>query len=305
MAAKEAQSTFDLQIKLLLIGGSGVGKTCLLQRYVNNSFSPTLISTTRGIDFKIKTVCLDGKVVKLQIWDTAGQELTLTRFRPITTAYFRGAQGILLVYDVCDRGSFESIAKWIEQIMQHADINAVKILIGNKCDADPSKIQVSKVEGQALADQNNLKFLITSAENDISVTEAFELVARDVANRSLSSSSLHFLPPSSLPLQQRKDALRSDADIWDKRAVEAVMFLKLELPSVGPNFAQFAETSFTMYGFEEFCNRISAKLSTGVLLPPSWMEQLKFKIEVGFPPPGWITRGTNSVGDSIPLATIV
>ena len=178
MAAKDGRSTFDLQIKLLMIGDSGVGKTCLLLRYANDSFSPTFI-TTIGIDFKIKTVVLDNTVVKLQIWDTAGQE----RFRTITTSYFRGAQGILLVYDVCDRGSFENITNWIGQIEQHADINVTKILIGNKCDADPGKIQVTEAEGQALADQYGIKFFLTSAKNDLRVTEAFESVARDVMNR--------------------------------------------------------------------------------------------------------------------------
>jgi Ras-related protein Rab-8A len=181
MAAKDARSTFDLQIKLLMIGDSGVGKTCLLLRYANDSFSPTFI-TTIGIDFKIKTVCLDNTVVKLQIWDTAGQE----RFRTITTSYFRGAQGILLVYDVCDRGSFENISNWIGQIEQHADINVTKVLIGNKCDADPSKIQVTEAEGQALADQYGIKFFLTSAKNNLNVTEAFESVARDVMNRVMS-----------------------------------------------------------------------------------------------------------------------
>jgi len=104
---------FDMQIKLLMIGDSGVGKTCLLLRYANDSFSPTFI-TTIGIDFKIKNIELDSKRIKLQIWDTAGQE----RFRTITTSYFRGAQGILLVYDVTDRGSFNSIRNWVGQIQQ-------------------------------------------------------------------------------------------------------------------------------------------------------------------------------------------
>jgi Ras-related protein Rab-8A len=127
----------------------------------------------------LQTVPIDNHVVKLQIWDTAGQE----RFRTITTSYFRGAQGILLVYDVQDRGSFENISNWVGQIEQHADINVTKVLIGNKCDADPSKIQVTEAEGQALADQYGIKFFLTSAKNNIRVTEAFEAVARDVKNR--------------------------------------------------------------------------------------------------------------------------
>lgn len=110
-----------LQIKLLMIGDSGVGKTCLLLRYAKDSFAPTYI-TTIGIDFKIKDLTVklksgEEKNVKMQIWDTAGQE----RFRTITTSYFRGAQGILLVYDVTDRKSFDSIRNWVTQLENHAD----------------------------------------------------------------------------------------------------------------------------------------------------------------------------------------
>ena len=98
-----ANQTAPRQIKLLLIGDSGVGKSCCLLRFSEDSFTPSFI-TTIGIDFKIRTIELDGKRVKLQIWDTAGQE----RFRTITTAYYRGAMGILLVYDVTDEKSFNS-----------------------------------------------------------------------------------------------------------------------------------------------------------------------------------------------------
>mmetsp|Transcript_16388 Transcript_16388/g.19376 ORF Transcript_16388/g.19376 Transcript_16388/m.19376 type:complete len:174 (-) Transcript_16388:500-1021(-) len=154
---------FDMQIKLLMIGDSGVGKTCLLLRYANDSFSPTFI-TTIGIDFKIKNIELDSKRIKLQIWDTAGQE----RFRTITTSYFRGAQGILLVYDVTDRGSFNSIRNWVGQIQQHADVHVNKILIGNKCDMDEQRV-VSTEEGQNLAKEYGIQFFETSAKNDNNV----------------------------------------------------------------------------------------------------------------------------------------
>ena len=110
----EAQLTRLLQIKLLLIGDSGVGKSCCLLRFSEDSFTPSFI-TTIGIDFKIRTIELDGKRVKLQIWDTAGQE----RFRTITTAYYRGAMGILLVYDVTDERSFNST--FIEQVLFGTD----------------------------------------------------------------------------------------------------------------------------------------------------------------------------------------
>ena len=105
------QQAFDVLVKLLLIGDSGVGKSCLLLRYSDDKFNTSHI-TTIGIDFKIKTVDLDQKKVKMQIWDTAGQE----RFRTITAAYYRGAHGVLLVYDVTDEGSFENVRNWMRNI---------------------------------------------------------------------------------------------------------------------------------------------------------------------------------------------
>lgn len=170
-------NAFDMQIKLLMIGDSGVGKTCLLLRYANDSFSPTFI-TTIGIDFKIKNIQLDGKRIKLQIWDTAGQE----RFRTITTSYFRGAQGILLVYDVTDRNSFISIRNWVAQIQMHADVNVNKILIGNKCDVQDQRA-ISYEEGEALAKEYNIHFYETSAKQDLNVEKSFITIATDVKNR--------------------------------------------------------------------------------------------------------------------------
>uniref|UniRef100_M3ZEL7 small monomeric GTPase n=1 Tax=Xiphophorus maculatus TaxID=8083 RepID=M3ZEL7_XIPMA len=103
--------TYDYLFKLLLIGDSGVGKTCVLFRFSEDAFNSTFISTI-GIDFKIRTIELDGKKIKLQIWDTAGQE----RFRTITTAYYRGAMGIMLVYDITNEKSFDNIKNWIRNI---------------------------------------------------------------------------------------------------------------------------------------------------------------------------------------------
>ncbi|KAF4306993.1 putative rab gtpase protein [Botryosphaeria dothidea] len=157
-----------LQIKLLLIGDSGVGKSCCLLRFSEDSFTPSFI-TTIGIDFKIRTIELDGKRVKLQIWDTAGQE----RFRTITTAYYRGAMGILLVYDVTDERSFNK---------QHATEGVNKILIGNKCDWE-EKRAVSTEQGQALADELGIPFLEVSAKSNINVDKAFYSLAADIKKR--------------------------------------------------------------------------------------------------------------------------
>ena len=110
---------------------AGVGKSCLLLRYSDDSFTSSFI-TTIGIDFKIKSILVDESKVKLQIWDTAGQE----RFRTITTAYYRGAMGILLVYDVSDENSFINVRNWMRQIDQNAAENVNRVLIGNKADVD-------------------------------------------------------------------------------------------------------------------------------------------------------------------------
>eukprot|EP00899_Mesostigma_viride_P009616 jgi/Mesvir1/18656/Mv17156-RA.1 len=141
------------------------------------SFSTSFI-TTIGIDFKIRTVELDGKRIKLQIWDTAGQE----RFRTITTAYYRGAMGILLVYDVTDESSFNNVRSWIRNIEQHASDSVNKILVGNKCDME-DKRQVPTSRGQALADEFGIQFFETSAKSNINVDKAFCTIARDIKAR--------------------------------------------------------------------------------------------------------------------------
>ncbi|KAE8789875.1 ras-related protein RABE1c-like [Hordeum vulgare] len=155
-----------------------VGKSCLLLRFSDGSFTTSFI-TTIGIDFKIRTIELDGKRIKLQIWDTAGQE----RFRTITTAYYRGAMGILLVYDVTDESSFNNIRNWIRNIEQHASDNVNKILIGNKADMDESKRAVSTAKGQALADEYGIQFFETSAKTNLNVEQVFFSIARDIKQR--------------------------------------------------------------------------------------------------------------------------
>ncbi|CAO3594581.1 unnamed protein product [Absidia cylindrospora] len=170
-------ASYDYLIKLLLIGDSGVGKSCLLLRFSDDSFTPSFI-TTIGIDFKIRTIELDGKRIKLQIWDTAGQE----RFRTITTAYYRGAMGILLVYDVTDERSFANVRNWFSNIEQHANEGVNKILIGNKCDMEEKRV-VTKEQGEALASELDIQFMETSAKANIGVEEAFFDLARDIKKR--------------------------------------------------------------------------------------------------------------------------
>ncbi|GLT65069.1 hypothetical protein SLA2020_375210 [Shorea laevis] len=180
-----ARADYDNLIKLLLIGDSSVGKSCLLLRFSDASCTTNPISTI-VIDYKVKTIELDGKRIKLQIWDTAGQE----RFRTMTTAYYRGATGILLVYDVTHESSFNNIKYWIRNIEQHASDNVNKILVGNKADMDESKRAVPPAKGQALADEYGIKFFETSAKTNLNVEEVFFSIARDVKQRLADTDSM-------------------------------------------------------------------------------------------------------------------
>ena len=116
---------------MLLIGNSGVGKSSLLVRFAEDIFTDNFMPTI-GVDFKIKTVDVDSKQIKLQIWDTAGQE----RFKTITSSYYKGAHGIIVVYDITDRESFSNIQTWMAEVEKHASDNISRILVGNKCDLE-------------------------------------------------------------------------------------------------------------------------------------------------------------------------
>ncbi|PWY69805.1 putative rab GTPase SrgA [Aspergillus sclerotioniger CBS 115572] len=190
-------------IKLLLIGDSGVGKSCCLLRFSEDSFTPSFI-TTIGIDFKIRTIELDGKRVKLQIWDTAGQE----RFRTITTAYYRGAMGILLVYDVTDERSFQNIRTWFSNVEQHASEGVHKILIGNKCDWE-EKRAVSTEQGQQLADELGIPFLEVSAKNNINIEKAFYDLASDI-KRGMDTSKSEQVGSQGVSIDQQGSGLNGN-----------------------------------------------------------------------------------------------
>lgn len=167
----------DYLFKLLLIGDSGVGKSCLLLRFADDTYTESYISTI-GVDFKIRTIELDGKTVKLQIWDTAGQE----RFRTITSSYYRGAHGIIIVYDVTDRQSFQNVEHWLKEIDKYATGNVNKLLVGNKSDLQSKKV-VTYDEAKEFADKHGIKFLETSAKNSHNVEQAFQTMATEIKAR--------------------------------------------------------------------------------------------------------------------------
>ncbi|KAH1017883.1 ras-related protein Rab-3 [Dendroctonus ponderosae] len=163
-----ADQNFDYMFKLLIIGNSSVGKTSFLFRYADDSFTSAFVSTV-GIDFKVKTVFRHDKRVKLQIWDTAGQE----RYRTITTAYYRGAMGFILMYDITNEESFNSVQDWVTQIKTYSWDNAQVILVGNKCDMEDDRV-ISFERGKQLAEQLGVEFFETSAKENINVKAVFE-----------------------------------------------------------------------------------------------------------------------------------
>ena len=164
---------FDHLFKILIIGESGVGKTCFLLRYAENSFVANHLLTI-GIDFKIKVIEIEGKNIKLQIWDTAGQD----RFRTITKTYYKGSHGVILVYDVCDERSFGNVKNWVNQIEQNAKSSICKVLVGNKC--DKAERVITEEQGRKLAEEYNMKFYETSAKTGQNVEEAFTYLTREI-----------------------------------------------------------------------------------------------------------------------------
>ena len=179
---------YDYLFKLLLIGNSSVGKSSLLFRFVENVWDDNFVPTI-GVDFvikkilifnkfllqKLKTLEVNGKKVKLQIWDTAGQE----RFKNITASYYRGGNGVLVVYDITDRDSFENLNSWLIEIEKNANKNVYKLLIGNKCDLE-DKRKVTYQEGKDFAESNGMKFIETSTKTASKVQEAFELLTNEI-----------------------------------------------------------------------------------------------------------------------------
>ncbi len=187
----------DYLFKLLLIGDSGVGKSCLLLRFADDTYTESHISTI-GVDFKIRTVELDGKVIKLQIWDTAGQE----RFRTITSSYYRGAHGIIVVYDVTDEESFNNVKTWLNEINRYANENVNKLLVGNKSDLTSKKV-VDHATAKAFADEIGIPFLETSAKSADNVEQAFMTMAQEIKKQMASQPAMNSKPNTVRPGEGR------------------------------------------------------------------------------------------------------
>eukprot|EP01095_Lingulamoeba_sp_RSL-Kostka_P006577 TRINITY_DN2070_c1_g2_i2.p1 TRINITY_DN2070_c1_g2~~TRINITY_DN2070_c1_g2_i2.p1 ORF type:complete len:212 (-),score=59.27 TRINITY_DN2070_c1_g2_i2:93-728(-) len=164
---------YDFLFKLLLIGDSGVGKSCLLLRFADDCYSESYISTI-GVDFKIRTIEMNGKTIKLQIWDTAGQE----RFRTITSSYYRGSHAIVVVYDVTDKKSFTNVKSWLGEIQRYASENVNKLIVGNKCDNVEERV-VDYDEAEEFCKSIGVDYVETSAKQSINVEKMFNMITEN------------------------------------------------------------------------------------------------------------------------------
>ncbi|XP_028249377.1 ras-related protein Rab-19-like [Parambassis ranga] len=177
-AGPEHDDSFDFLFKIILIGDSNVGKTCVVQNFKSGNYAEKQQNTI-GVDFTVRTVDIEGKKVKIQVWDTAGQE----RFRTITQSYYRSAHGAMIAYDITRRSTFDSVSHWIKEVEQYGAANVVLVLIGNKCDLEQER-QVQFVEACDLAKERGiLAALETSAKESQNVDEAFMMMARELLSR--------------------------------------------------------------------------------------------------------------------------
>ncbi|KAJ7294738.1 hypothetical protein O6H91_Y235900 [Diphasiastrum complanatum] len=170
--AYRSDEDYDYLFKVVLIGDSGVGKSNLLSRFTRNEFSLESKSTI-GVEFATRSINVDGKLIKAQIWDTAGQE------RAITSAYYRGAVGALLVYDITRHVTFENVERWLKELKDHTDSNIVVMLVGNKSDLRHLRA-VSVEDGQSFSEREGLYFMETSALESTNVENAFKQILTQI-----------------------------------------------------------------------------------------------------------------------------
>lgn len=167
---------YDYLLKVVLVGSSGVGKSNLLCRFTRDEFLADSKSTI-GVEFGTKSVQIDNKTIKVQVWDTAGQE----RYKALTSAYYRGAVGALLVYDIANRTSFDSVQSWLEELHEHADEKIVVMLVGNKSDLAGQRA-VATDEAKQFAEKHKLSFIETSAKDSTNVNDAFVSILTEIYN---------------------------------------------------------------------------------------------------------------------------
>ena len=177
------------EMKIILLGNSSVGKTSFIVKYIDNKFSFDYTATL-GIDYKLKKLkSKKGKEIRLRIFDTAGQE----RFKSVSVSFIKKADGIVLIYDISNKISFEEIGGWIESIKENGKINIPVILVGNKCDLSDDIRQISKKEGQEKADEFQIPFYETSCKDGININEVFDKLVQNIQNSNYSSGETKVL----------------------------------------------------------------------------------------------------------------
>ena len=174
------EESYDLIIKLVLIGDSGVGKTNILSRYISNEFS-LASQPTVGVEFGSKIIKKQDKSIKLQIWDTAGQE----RYKSITNAYYKGSKGAFVVYDISRKSTFENVDKWIDELKENATEDVHIMLVGNKTDLE-DKREVQTEEVAKKAEQYKVAFCETSALKGKNIEKAFDTLVEEITKIAVS-----------------------------------------------------------------------------------------------------------------------
>lgn len=175
---------YNYYLKFIIVGDANVGKSCLLLRFIDNKYRDNH-DITIGVEFGMKIIKLDDKLIKLQIWDTAGQEA----FRSIIRCYYRNSAGVILVYDITNRQSFNNVKFWLNEIKNYTSDNTSIILVGNKCDLDTSFTdnislrEVSEDEGKELANEYNLLFIESSAKNSYNIDNIFTILSNNIINK--------------------------------------------------------------------------------------------------------------------------
>jgi len=203
----QRRQLFDHSLKLVLVGDADVGKTCLLMSFMSEGFDPHQESTI-GVDLKAKVMTIRGQRIKLTIWDTAGQD----KFRRLTGSYYRGAQGIILVYDVTKEETFDSIKGWLEEANTFTTKdNIVKVLVGNKIDLQESR-QIYRRDGSQFAKEHGMLFFEASAKTQQGVTDAFtELIEKILDSPSLlDSDDKKKIAPTTINLQKQEQKPKSN-----------------------------------------------------------------------------------------------
>ena len=175
---------YDYLFKLIIVGDTNVGKTNIMSKYIRDQFNFNSKSTI-GVEFGTKIITIENKKIKAQIWDTAGQE----RYKSITSAYYKGAKGALVVYDITNKFTFDSVDKWVQDLNSYGDKNLTLLLVGNKSDLE-EKRQVNKDEGEEKARSFGLGFIETSACSGDNIDQSFDIMLKEVLKKYMVSAEI-------------------------------------------------------------------------------------------------------------------